>query len=280
MATTKQTIRANNEYAKKSSPIKQSNPSPNSKQVSDNPNKIESIEKVETSGEQTEILLKIGKYRFTTTKQTLTNIEGNYFDSLFKNNSQDSGSCENDGSCDCGEIENGESLFVCRDGKYFGYILDYMRSNGNYPMLCFPQNVFVLRQIQQEAIFYCLNCLVNKIELLINSEDKAMKRIGQYGIKNYNTFVFIESKWMNKNTNINIRVTIDITELRKHKDEIVVMNGNQQIYSTNLANHKTWNNDERVRRVKKLSLDNPLWIELFGELEEWLFDVQEIHLLV
>jgi hypothetical protein len=110
---------------------------------------IEAMHK-HTEAHKGHIELDIGGYRFETSVQTLRRIPHTFFDAYF------SGRYAQD-------ICNDESIFVDRDGEHFGHILEYMREGvvsvaepGAHP------SVSLLRTLQREFGFYCIELMVEK----------------------------------------------------------------------------------------------------------------------
>jgi hypothetical protein len=95
--------------------------------------------------QQGRVVLDIGGYRYTTSVQTLRRLPGTFFDAYF------SGRYAMDRS------EDG-SIFIDRDGKHFGQVLEYLRS-GVVPVAekdASELDVGELRWLKREFGFYCI----------------------------------------------------------------------------------------------------------------------------
>lgn len=106
--------------------------------------------------------LNIGGYRYSTTIQTLTTLEPEcLFSSMFK------------GRIPCSIDENGH-YFIDRNGKNFGYILDWLR-DGPQSLPKFSDRVLVHHLIS-EANFYMLEKLRSALQEVANNKDQDEKR--------------------------------------------------------------------------------------------------------
>lgn len=92
------------------------------------------------------INLNVGGYLFTTSLSTLTKYEDSMLAVMFS------------GRHEIVKDENGR-YFVDRDGKYFRYILNFIRSN-DLP----PENVAL--DVLKEAEFFCMTTLIERLELV------------------------------------------------------------------------------------------------------------------
>ena len=92
------------------------------------------------------INLNEGGYLFTTSLSTLTKYEDSMLAVMFS------------GRHEIVKDENGR-YFVDRDGKYFRYILNFIRSN-DLP----PENVAL--DVLKEAEFFCMTTLIERLELV------------------------------------------------------------------------------------------------------------------
>jgi hypothetical protein len=115
--------------------------------------------------QQGRIVLDIGGYRYTTSVQTLRRLPGTFFDAYFS------------GRYTMDRSEDG-SIFIDRDGKHFGQVLEYLRdgvvsmAEWDAPKL----DVGELRWLKREFGFYC-------IELYADPQDAALA-VGGMGFGN------------------------------------------------------------------------------------------------
>jgi hypothetical protein len=104
------------------------------------------VEAMHTHQEQQEgcVELNIGGYRFQTSVQTLRRVPHTFFDAYF------SGRYAQD-------VCNDGSIFVDRDGEYFGHVLEYMRDGVvSVAGLGARPSVSSLRALKRELGFYCI----------------------------------------------------------------------------------------------------------------------------
>jgi N-acetylneuraminic acid mutarotase len=101
------------------------------------------------------IVLGIGGYRYTTSVQTLRRLPGTFFDAYFS------------GRYTMDRSEDG-SIFIDRDGKHFGQVLEYLRRGvvSAAEREASELDVGELRWLQREFGFYC-------IELFAEPQDVA-----------------------------------------------------------------------------------------------------------
>jgi hypothetical protein len=105
--------------------------------------------------QQGHVVLDIGGYRYPTSLQTLRRLPGTFFDAYFS------------GRYTMGRSEDG-SIFIDRDGRHFGQVLDYLRDGVVSVAEQDPAELDVceLRWLRREFGFYC-------IELSVEPQDMA-----------------------------------------------------------------------------------------------------------
>ena len=102
---------------------------------------------------------------FTTTKETLTKDSGSLLDDMF--NSKQTVQYEEDGS-----------VFIDRDGKHFGYILNYLRSDfGLQGGVILPQTVPELEELRSEAMYFQMVSLVGIITDALGKKRENQKQL-------------------------------------------------------------------------------------------------------
>jgi hypothetical protein len=91
------------------------------------------------------VVLDIGGYRYTTSVQTLRRLPGTFFDAYFS------------GRYIMDRSEDG-SIFIDRDGKHFGQVLQYLRDSvvSAAERDASDLDIGVLRWLQREFGFYCI----------------------------------------------------------------------------------------------------------------------------
>jgi N-acetylneuraminic acid mutarotase len=95
--------------------------------------------------QQGRIVLDIGGYRYTTSVQTLRRLPGTFFDAYFS------------GRYTMDRSEDG-SIFIDRDGKHFGQVLEYLRDGVVSVAETYSSELDVgeLRWLKREFGFYCI----------------------------------------------------------------------------------------------------------------------------
>jgi hypothetical protein len=95
--------------------------------------------------QQGRVVLDIGGYRYTTSVQTLRRLPGTFFDAYFS------------GRYTMDRSEDG-SIFIDRDGKHFGQVLEYLRDGvvSAAEKDAAELDVGELRWLQREFGFYCI----------------------------------------------------------------------------------------------------------------------------
>ena len=102
---------------------------------------------------------------FTTTKETLTKDSGSLLDDMF--NGKLPVQYEEDGS-----------VFIDRDGKHFGYILNYLRSDfGLQGGVILPQTVPELEELRSEAMYFQMVSLVGIITDALGKKRENQKQL-------------------------------------------------------------------------------------------------------
>jgi hypothetical protein len=104
--------------------------------------------------QQGRVVLDIGGYRYTTSVQTLRRLQGTFFDAYFS------------GRYTMDRSEDG-SIFIDRDGKHFGQVLEYLR-DGVVSVAekdASELNVSELRWLKREFGFYCIELDANLQEV-------------------------------------------------------------------------------------------------------------------
>jgi hypothetical protein len=114
--------------------------------------------------QQGRVVLDIGGYRYTTSVQTLRRLPGTFFDAYFS------------GRYTMDRSEDG-SIFIDRDGKHFGQVLEYLRDSvvSVAEKDISELDVGELRWLKREFAFYC-------IELNANPQEVALA-VGGMGAK-------------------------------------------------------------------------------------------------
>ena len=117
------------------------------------------------AGKNRPIRLNVGGHMFTTTKETLTKDSGSLLDDMF--NSKQTVQYEEDGS-----------VFIDRDGKHFGYILNYLRSDfGLQGGVILPQTVPELEELRSEAMYFQMVSLVGIITDALGKKRENQKQL-------------------------------------------------------------------------------------------------------
>jgi hypothetical protein len=114
------------------------------KEKTDLHREIEAMQK-QQEAQQGRVVLDIGGYRYTTSVQTLRRLPGTFFDAYFS------------GRYTMDRSEDG-SIFIDRDGKHFGQVLEYLR-DGVVSVAekdASELNVGELRWLKREFGFYCI----------------------------------------------------------------------------------------------------------------------------
>jgi N-acetylneuraminic acid mutarotase len=104
--------------------------------------------------QQGRVVLDIGGYRYTTSVQTLRRLPGTFFDAYFS------------GRYTMDRSEDG-SIFVDRDGKHFGQVLEYLR-DGVVSVAekdASELDIDELRWLKREFGFYCIELYANPQEV-------------------------------------------------------------------------------------------------------------------
>jgi N-acetylneuraminic acid mutarotase len=120
------------------------------------------------------VVLDIGGYRYTTSVQTLRRLPGTFFDAYFS------------GRYTVEQSEDG-SIFIDRDGKHFGQVLEYLRDG---VILVAEQelvelDVSELRWLKREFGFYCIELYAEPQEMLyavggLGNDEKALAAVSCY----------------------------------------------------------------------------------------------------
>jgi hypothetical protein len=114
--------------------------------------------------QQGRVVLDIGGYRYTTSVQTLRRLPGTFFDAYFS------------GRYTMDRSEDG-SIFIDRDGKHFGQVLEYLRDGvvSVAEKNATDLDVGELRWLKREFGFYCIELSAEPQEVAFvvggNSED-------------------------------------------------------------------------------------------------------------
>jgi hypothetical protein len=114
------------------------------KEKADLHREIAAIQK-QQEAQQGRVVLDIGGYRYTTSVQTLRRLQGTFFEAYFS------------GRYTMDRSEDG-SIFIDRDGKHFGQVLEYLR-DGVVSVAekdVSELNVSELRWLKREFGFYCI----------------------------------------------------------------------------------------------------------------------------
>jgi hypothetical protein len=104
--------------------------------------------------QQGRVVLDIGGYRYTTSVQTLRRLPGTFFDAYFS------------GSYTMDRSEDG-SIFMDRDGKHFGQVLEYLRDGvvSAAEKDASKLDVGELRWLKREFGFYCIELYADPQEV-------------------------------------------------------------------------------------------------------------------
>jgi hypothetical protein len=121
-------------------------------------------------------VLYIGGYRYTTSVQTLRCLPGTFFDAYFS------------GRYTMDRSEDG-SIFIDRDGKHFGHVLEYLR-DGVVSVAerdTSELNVGELRWLKREFGFYCIELSTESQEVAfavggIGSDGRSLASMERYGV--------------------------------------------------------------------------------------------------
>jgi len=92
------------------------------------------------------ITLNVGGHHFTTSVQTLTNDSNSMLAAMFS------------GRFELEPCEDG-AFFIDRDGTYFRYILNYLRTG----KLTLPKDATFLKELQEEAEFYQIQGIIDEL---------------------------------------------------------------------------------------------------------------------
>jgi hypothetical protein len=125
--------------------------------------------------QQGRVVLDIGGYRYTTSLQTLRRLPGTFFDAYFS------------GRYTMDRSEDG-SIFIDRDGKHFGQVLEYLR-DGVVSVAekdVSELDVSELRWLKREFGFYCIELYADPQEVAFvvgGMEDmNALSSVGRYDV--------------------------------------------------------------------------------------------------
>jgi hypothetical protein len=104
--------------------------------------------------QQGRVVLDIGGYRYTTSVQTLRRLPGTFFDAYFS------------GRYTMDRSEDG-SIFIDRDGKHFGQVLEYLRDGvvSAAEKDASELDIGVLRWLKREIGFYCIELYADPHEV-------------------------------------------------------------------------------------------------------------------
>jgi hypothetical protein len=104
--------------------------------------------------QQGRVVLDIGGYRYTTSVQTLRRLPGTFFDAYFS------------GRYTMDRSEDG-SIFIDRDGKHFGQVLEYLRDGvvSAAQKDASKLDVGELRWLKREFGFYCIELSAEPLEV-------------------------------------------------------------------------------------------------------------------
>jgi N-acetylneuraminic acid mutarotase len=112
------------------------------------------------------VVLDIGGYRYTTSVQTLRRLPGTFFDAYFS------------GRYTMDRSEDG-SIFIDRDGKHFGQVLEYLRSGvvSAAERDAADLDVGELRWLKREFGFYCIELGADpqEVAFVVGGEDDDTK---------------------------------------------------------------------------------------------------------
>jgi hypothetical protein len=106
---------------------------------------IAAMQKQQEAQQQGRVVLDIGGYRYTTSVQTLRRLPGTFFDAYFS------------GRYTMDRSEDG-SIFIDRDGKHFGQVLEYLRDGMVLAAKKYASELDIgeLRWLKREFGFYCI----------------------------------------------------------------------------------------------------------------------------
>lgn len=218
-----------------------------------------------------EVRLNVGGYYYTTTEEVLTNINGSFFHTLINSR------LPNKDSDGCYSIEEG-------DGRLFAYILNYMRDRGDYHAEFFPSDKDTLREIYEQADFYSLTDLKNKIgETIDDLGRKGLKRIGTRSISYEYGDYKVRSVWQYKHKHskyisaIYLNIEKDFEKSTIAVYEINRKRGEDRKFSCDANATELW---EDISSLENLPTTDPKWNAVFAKVEDWVIDVQELKKLM
>jgi influenza virus NS1A-binding protein len=144
------------------------------KEKADLHREIAAMQKQQEAQQQGRVVLDIGGYRYTTSVQTLRRLPGTFFDAYFS------------GRYTMDRSEDG-SIFIDRDGKHFGQVLEYLRS-GVVSMAekdVLELDVGELRWLKREFGFYCIELYADPQEVAFvvggaNSDNSMLASMERY----------------------------------------------------------------------------------------------------
>jgi hypothetical protein len=123
------------------------------KEKADLHREISAVQK-QQEAQQGRVVLDIGGYRYTTSVQTLRRLPGTFFDAYFS------------GRYTMDRSEDG-SIFIDRDGKHFGQVLEYLRDGVVLvaELDASELDISELRWLKREFGFYCIELYADPQEV-------------------------------------------------------------------------------------------------------------------